>query len=174
MIFYKVLVLFYQRGHLSWKNLQSIWNLLLKWYNLKYFTVWWYCIFFIPNLFIFRIKKILIPIVNCWFFSKIAESSWIAYFSILPIQSPSKPIFFSYTSKYRSDLSKKWIFGPLGPKSTKLQAFKVCAGRESNPGRSESSDSLYELRKTVASNPKCLIFFFKANFDSLQFLSPWV
>ena len=59
--------------------------------------------------------------------------------------------FLSYANKDRSDLSKKVIFGPVGQRTAKLLALKVCALRDSNPGRSESSDSLYKIGKNVAS-----------------------
>ena len=90
------------------------------------------------------------------------------------IKSTQNLFFFSYTNKYGSDLSKKSIFGPVSPRSTKLQAFKLCAGRESNPGRSESSDSLCKIAKMKPRTQNVSYFFFKANFDSLQFCSPWI
>ena len=58
------------------------------------------------------------------------------------LKSPEKLIFFLFPNKLRSDLSKKVVFDPLGPRATKLWAFKVCSCRESNPGRPKSSDSL--------------------------------
>ena len=48
--------------------------------------------------------------------------------------------------------------------AAELQALKLYSVRGSNPGRSESSDSLYELAKNVASNPKGLEIFLTANF----------
>ena len=49
------------------------------------------------------------------------------------------------TSKGIIGLSKKLVFDPAGPRSSKLWALKVCPGRGSNPGRSESSDSLHKI-----------------------------
>ena len=63
-------------------------------------------------------------------------------------------------NKTKLDLSKKLVFDPAGPRASKLWALKVCPGRGSNPGRSESSDSLNKLAKNVASNPKGLEYFF--------------
>ena len=65
------------------------------------------------------------------------------------------------------------VFDPAGLRAAKLWALKVCPGRESNPGRSESSDSLYKLAKNVASNPKGLVFFLTANFDGHNFATVW-
>ena len=59
----------------------------------------------------------------------------------------------------------KLIFSPAGQWAAKLQALKVCAVQESNPGRSESSDLLCKVAKSVASNPKGLGIFLTANFD---------
>ena len=81
------------------------------------------------------------------------------------VKSAAKAIFSLYPSKYRLDLSKKLVFDPVGPRATKLWAFKVCSRRGSNPGRPKSSDSLYKIAKNVASNPKGLEFFLTANFD---------
>ena len=59
--------------------------------------------------------------------------------------SAAKHFFLNYTNKYKSDLSKKLIFDPADQRASKLQALKVCAGRDSNPGLSESSKSLYKV-----------------------------
>ena len=63
------------------------------------------------------------------------------------------------------DLSNEVLQVNFCQEVSKLQALKLCAVRESNPGRSESSDSLHKLTKNVASNPKGLEFFLTANFD---------
>ena len=89
----------------------------------------------------------------------------VIWLSILYFKSAAKPIFFLKSNKHRSDLSKNLVFDPVGPRATKLWALKVCPGRGSNPGGSESCDSLNKLAKIVASNPKGLEFFLTANFD---------
>ena len=78
------------------------------------------------------------------------------------LKSSQNLLFSSYTNKYRSDPSKKLVLGPVGQRAAKMWAFKVCTVRDSNPGRSESNDSLCN----VASNPKGLEIFLTANFDS--------
>ena len=57
------------------------------------------------------------------------------------------------------------LFKKRGLGVTKIYALKVCALRDSNPDRSESSDLLHKVAKNVASNPNCLSFFLIANFD---------
>ena len=81
-------------------------------------------------------------------------------------QSATKCLFSFFPNKYRSDNSKKLLFDPAGPRASKLWALKVCPDRGSNPGRSESSDSLDKLAKNVASNPKGLEIFLTANFEA--------
>ena len=49
--------------------------------------------------------------------------------------------------------------------AVELWVPKVCPARDSNPGRSESNDSLHKIAKNVASNPKGLEFFFITNFE---------
>ena len=114
----------------------------------------------------------------CTVCAKRSESICFLWYNLIvlwPIQSTlksaAKPIFLSFPNKYRSDLSKKLVFGPVGQGASKMYAFKVCAGRDSNPGRSESSDLLHKVAKNVASNPNCLSFFLIANFASLLFCS---
>ena len=55
----------------------------------------------------------------------------------------------------------------FGQGAAELWVPKVCARRVSNPGRSESSDSLNKLAKNVASNPKGLEIILTANFEGL-------
>ena len=83
------------------------------------------------------------------------------------LKSAAKCLVPLYPNKNRLDLSKKLVFDPAGPRASKLWALKVCPGRGSNPGRSESSDSLNKLAKNVASNPKGLETFLTANFEGL-------
>ena len=101
---------------------------------------------------------------------------WYNLIVLWPIQSTlksaAKPIFLSFPNKYRSDLSKKLVFGPVGQGASKMYAFKVCTGRDSNPGRSESSDLLHKVAKNVASNPNCLSFFFDCQLCKLVILQP--
>ena len=40
---------------------------------------------------------------------------------------------------------KKITFGPVGQEAAKIKTLKLCASRESNPGRSESNDSLHKV-----------------------------
>ena len=49
-------------------------------------------------------------------------------------------------------LSIEVVYDLVEQGAAKLQSLKVCSVRDSNPGRSESKDSLYN----VASNPKGL------------------
>ena len=65
------------------------------------------------------------------------------------------------------DLSNELLQVNFCQEASKLQALKLCAVRELNPGRSESSDSLHKVAKNVASNPKGLDFLSSANFDGL-------
>ena len=65
------------------------------------------------------------------------------------------------------DLSNEVLQVNFCQEVSKLQALKLCAVWESNPGRSESSDSLHKVAKNVASNPKGLDFLSTANFDGL-------
>ena len=53
-------------------------------------------------------------------------------------------------------LSKEVVYDLVDQRATKLQSLKVCSVRDSNPGRSESNNSLVN----VASNPKGLEYFF--------------
>ena len=69
----------------------------------------------------------------------------VFWLSINGLKSAAKPIFFSYSHKYWSDLSKKLVFDPTGQKVSKLEAFKVCSDQDSNAGRSESINSLYRI-----------------------------
>ena len=66
-------------------------------------------------------------------------------------------------------LSKEIPYALVDQRAAKLQVLKVCASRDSNPGRPKSNDSLMNVANGVASNPKCLNFFLTANFEGLQF-----
>ena len=61
------------------------------------------------------------------------------------LKSSQNLLLSSYTNKYRSDPSKKLVLGPVGQRAAKMLAFKVCTVRDSNPGRSESNDSLHKI-----------------------------
>ena len=97
----------------------------------------------------------------------------VFWLNIKCLKSALKSIFFHYPNKYRSDLSKKLVFDPVGPRATKLWALKVCSRRESNPGRPKSSNSLFKIAKNVASNPKCLEFFFDCQLWGSKVLQPF-
>ena len=87
------------------------------------------------------------------------------------LKTNAKLLFCSNTNKYRSELPKKLISDPVGQRTTKMQALKVCAGWESNPGCPKSSDSVYKIAKNVASDPKCR-FFLSPTLLSCNFKSP--
>ena len=82
---------------------------------------------------------------------------------------PPKGSFSIYPNKYGLDLSKEVALILPNQRAANLQAFKVCADRESNPGRLESNDLLYKVANRVASNPKGLEIFLTANFERPQF-----
>ena len=50
-------------------------------------------------------------------------------------------------NKYRSDLSKKIVFDPIGQRASKIEALKVSSDRESNPDRPKTTFSLLERFK---------------------------
>ena len=83
------------------------------------------------------------------------------------LKSAPKLFFSAYPNKCSLDLSKYAKNIHFGPPAAELWVPKVWPARDSNPGRSESSDSLYELAKNVASNPKGLEIFLTANFEGL-------
>ena len=66
-------------------------------------------------------------------------------------------------SKRVIGLSIEVVYDLVEQGAAKLKSLKVCSVRDSNPGLSESNDSLVY----VASNPKGLEFFLTMNFDSL-------
>ena len=84
--------------------------------------------------------------------------SIMAMMMVDAIQSPSvscavlksipKQLFSIYPNKYGLDLSKEVLLVFPHQRAAKLQVIKVCADRESNPGRPKSSDSLYKIAKT--------------------------
>ena len=53
----------------------------------------------------------------------------------------------SNPNKYRSDLSKKIVFDPIGQRASKIEALKVSSDRESNPDRPKTTFSLLERFK---------------------------
>ena len=65
-------------------------------------------------------------------------------------------------------VSKEIPYTLVDQRAAKLQALKVCASRDSNPGRPKSNDSLINVANGVASNPKCLNFFLTAKFEGSQ------
>ena len=93
----------------------------------------------------------------------------VLWLSIMYLKSAAKHFFSNYSNKYSLDLSKYEKIIHFSPQNSDLWAPKVYPGRDSNPGRSRSSNSLYKLAKNVASNPKGLGFFLTANFQSPQF-----
>ena len=58
------------------------------------------------------------------------------------IKSKQNLFFFHYPYRYRLDLSKNITFGPAGQGVAKMQTLKVCACRDSNPGRQKTSNLL--------------------------------
>ena len=56
------------------------------------------------------------------------------------LKSAPKRFFFLYLNRYGLDLSKEVLQVLPDQRTAKLQALKVCTGRESNPGRPESCD----------------------------------
>ena len=48
-------------------------------------------------------------------------------------------------SKGKLGLSKEVVYDLIDQRATKLQSLKVCSVRDSNPGRSESNDSLHKI-----------------------------
>ena len=51
-------------------------------------------------------------------------------------------------NKYRSDLSKKIVFDPIGQRASKIEALKVSSDRESNPDRPKTKFTIVKSRKT--------------------------
>ena len=67
------------------------------------------------------------------------------YFELVKnaLKVPKNAFFpFTLTDIDRVDLSKAVLYILLDQTAAKMQAFKVCTVRESNPGRSKSNDSL--------------------------------
>ena len=57
-------------------------------------------------------------------------------------------------------LSKEILYFPLDQGTAKLHGLKVCAVRDPNPVRPESSESLYKLAKNVTWDQKDSEFYF--------------
>ena len=88
-----------------------------------------------------------VPFKKTRFFGHLWSKIGVFQMKISYLKSSQNLLFSSYTNKYRSDPSKKLVLGPVGQRAAKMWAFKVCTVRDSNPGRSESNDSLCNLWK---------------------------
>jgi len=73
--------------------------------------------------------------------------------------------FSIYPNEYGLDLSKEVLLVLPHQRAAKIQAIKVCADRDLNPGHPESSDLLYKVTNGVASDPKGLELFLITNFE---------
>ena len=87
------------------------------------------------------------------------------------LKSSQKRSFSICPNKHGLDLSKEVLLVPPQQRAAKLQAIKLWAARESNPGRPESNDSLYKVANGVASNPKGLELYLITNFEGPYFCS---
>ena len=88
------------------------------------------------------------------------------------LKSAADQFFSLFPNRYCLDLLKKVLYVHFGQGSVKLWVPKLWPCQDSNLGRPESSDSLYELTRNVVSDPKGLEFFLTANFQRPQFCSP--
>ena len=73
----------------------------------------------------------------------------LGYFELVKnaLKMPQNVFFSIHPNKYSLDLSKEVLLVSPGQRTAKLQAFKVCAVRESNPGRPKTTDSVYKSEK---------------------------
>ena len=83
-----------------------------------------------------------------------------------------KHFFLTYPNKYRSDLSKKIVFDPIGQRASKIEALKVSSDRESNPDRPKTTFSLLERFKRGNAPTSFFSFFFEPELSGTTVLQP--
>ena len=97
----------------------------------------------------------------------------VFWLSITCLKSAAKCLFSFYHNKCRSDISKKSNFWPCRPKGCKIVGPQSLPPPGFEPGPLGEQQLLNKVANGVASNPKCLNFFWPPTLSVHSFVAAW-